>query len=261
MTYPRTTRQATGNTNAVASTTASGNALAIAERSFRLLVSGTDPLALNGAAIGHGLPPRPVNLGELRALLLGPETGDELKDAVWQELVHRSRSEGPAWIVGCAGVAMPGLKNTAARVLRTSPERFADDIVSELLTEFVAQLARIDLDRPHIAARLMLWARKGALRARGREARLVPCDPQELPGDPVSTSGDPLELLLEAVRQGVITSSDAELVITTRLEGVAVQDIARGHGVAARRLYKQRRTAEERIIAALHDGRLCGPSL
>jgi hypothetical protein len=38
--------------------------------------------------------------------------------------------------------------------------------VSELLTEFVAQLAWIDTGRRNIAPRLLLWTRKGAQAAR-----------------------------------------------------------------------------------------------
>lgn len=235
-----------------------GNALAVAERSFQLLTTGPKPLGLDGRTIGHGLPGRLVSLAELRTLLLERSSTDDLKDAAWRELVQRARSGDPAWVVGCVGVAMPGLKNTAARALRTSLERYADDIVSELLTEFVAQLARIDIDRPHIAARLMLWARKGALRARGREARLVPCDPTELPEHPAAATveDDPVHLLLDAVRQGVVTPDAAELVIATRLEGLSVQELARRRQLPASRLYKQRHAAEVRIVAAIKDGRI-----
>ena len=98
--------------------------------------------------------------------MLKTSASDELKDAAWRELIAKARTGDPVWVVGCVGVAMPGLKNTAARVIRSSPSRLIDDIVSELLTEFVAQLPRIDAERSHIAARLLLWAHKGALRAR-----------------------------------------------------------------------------------------------
>ncbi|WP_344586521.1 hypothetical protein [Actinomadura vinacea] len=151
----------------------------MAERTFQLLIAG--PLALDGRKVGHGLPARAVGLGELREALLKPAATEALKDAVWAELVSRARTKDPAWVIGCVGVAMPGLKNVAARVLRSSPERLADDIGSELLTEFVAQLDGIDITRPHIAARLMLRARKGALRARGRESRHLPCASEEMP--------------------------------------------------------------------------------
>ncbi|WP_131740468.1 hypothetical protein [Actinomadura roseirufa] len=245
---------------------AADNALTVAERSFQLLITGPQPLAIDGHAVGHGLPHRPVDLGELRTLLLKRSASDELKDAAWRQLVQHARSGDPAWTIGCVGMAMPGLKNTAARVLRTSPAQLADDIVSELLTEFVAQLTRIDLTRRHIAARLMLWARKGAQRARGRELRHMPCDPHELPdhGVPANSAPvtiDPIALVLEAARQEIVSPSAAELIIATRLDGTAMQDPARDRGVPVKRLYKQRQVAEARVVAAIKDGRISAMSV
>ena len=231
-----------------------GNALDVAERTFELLVSGPCPLAVDGGRVGQGLPARPVDLGELRGRLLDRGASDALKDAVWAELVRLARTGDPAWVVGCVGMALPGLKGIAGRVIRTSPARLADDIVSELLTEFVAQLQRIDTGRPHIVERLLLWARKGALRARGRESWSVPCDPEELPVR--SSGGDPVGLVVEAVRQGVIGAEAAALIIATRLDGVSVQDFARERGVPADRLYKRRRVAEARLVAAVRDGQV-----
>ena len=233
-----------------------GNALTVAERSFQLLTTGPGALAVDGAAVGHGLPARVVDLGELRALLLDRAASDGLKDAAWRELVRLARGGDPAWVLGCAGVAMPGLKSTAARVIRSSPSSLADDIVSELLTEFIAQLARIDIERPHIAARLMLWARKGALRARARDIRHVPWDPCELPHPTPASDIDPVVLLLDAVRQEIITSAAAELIIATRLDGESVQNIAQQRQMAASRLYKQRHTAEVHLKTAIQDGRI-----
>jgi hypothetical protein len=91
---------------------------------------------------------RRIDLGELKKLLLGPQAGDELKDAVWAHLVRRSRCDGSAWVIGCVGVAMPGLKNLASRTSQGCPAHVVDDIVSEMVTKFVTQLGRIDLDRP-----------------------------------------------------------------------------------------------------------------
>src|SRR5690606_15130267 len=233
-----------------------GNALAVAERAFQLLTTGPRPLVVDGRAVGHGLPARAIDLGELRTLLLEASASDDLKDAAWRELVGRARTGDPAWVVGCVGVAMPGLKNTAARVIRSSPSRLIDDIVSELLTEFVAQLPRIDIERPHLAARLILWARKGALRARGRDVRHVPCDPWELPSRPPVFDTYPIALLLDAVRREVITSAGAELIIASRFSGLSIQCMARDMGGPASRLYRRRQDAEARLLAAIRDDRI-----
>jgi hypothetical protein len=42
---------------------------------FGMLTTGPGPLSLDGAAVGHGLPRRPIPLNELRAILLRPSTG------------------------------------------------------------------------------------------------------------------------------------------------------------------------------------------
>ena len=51
------------------------------DQSFRLLVCEPTPLALEGAAVGHGLPIRLIPLGELRRLLLDPSVGFDARDA------------------------------------------------------------------------------------------------------------------------------------------------------------------------------------
>ncbi|OLT23022.1 hypothetical protein BJF79_46025 [Actinomadura sp. CNU-125] len=236
-----------------------GHALTVAERSFQLLTTGPDPLAIDGrTTTGGHLPQRPIDLHELRELLLAPGIDDPAKDAVWTQLVRRARSSDPAWVIGCVGVAMPGLKNAAARIVRTTPSRHADDIVSELLTEFVAQLPRIDTDRPNIAARLIFWARKGAMRARSRELHPTARDPRELPAPPASHEPAPVELLLQAAQASIITAADAELIIATRLDGLTIQHVARRQGTATKTLYKRRHRAETRMLAAIRDGELRG---
>ncbi|MWA04601.1 hypothetical protein F8568_030335 [Actinomadura sp. LD22] len=244
------------NLAATAAGVRTGRALNVAQRSFYLLTTGPRPLAVDGQAVGHGLPARTVDLAELRELVLAPDASDELKDAVWRVLVRRARAGDPAWVVGCVGVAMPGLKNTAAQVIRISPSQLIDDIVSEMLTEFVAQLARVDLESPHIVGRLLKWARKGALRARCRAMRELPADPCELPDRRAFTEVEPALLVWDAARQGVITSADAELIVTTRLKGRSVQDLAQAQGVAAWRLYTGRQAAEAELAAAIRAGRV-----
>ncbi|MET8986951.1 hypothetical protein ABZW49_16000 [Nonomuraea wenchangensis] len=232
----------------------SQNALGAAERTFQLLIAGPSPLSVDGCLIGHGVPQRSIELGELKALLLAPGAEDELKDAVWAHLVRRSRSDGPAWVVGCVGVAMPGLKNLASRTSRGCPVHVVDDIVSEMVTYFVAQLRRIDLDRPNILPRLLLWAKKGALRVRARELASVEicADLPEL----VALDTEPFMVLAEAVRCRVITSDEAKLINATRLEGQALRAYAGRLGVPADRLYKRRRAAEARLARAIKEGQV-----
>ncbi|MBO2451623.1 hypothetical protein J4573_31350 [Actinomadura barringtoniae] len=235
------------------------NALDVAETTFNLLITGPAPLALDGTGIGHGLPARMIDLGELRAIVLGPDTNDALKDAVWRELVTCARAGEPSWVIGCVGMALPGLKNAAAGVIATSPRGLADDIVSELLTEFLAQLPKIDIDRGHIGARLVCWARKGAFRARGHNARHTLLDARRVPWlmqSPERIEPELAALLAEAVHQEVISASAADLINATRLQGMSVTDYARTHGLPAARLLKRRARAEARLAAAITEGQV-----
>ncbi|MBO2454360.1 hypothetical protein J4573_45245 [Actinomadura barringtoniae] len=234
-----------------------GAALTIAENAFRCLVTGPRPLALDGLSVGHGLPGRMVDLAELRGLLLDRQVTQEMKDAAWAELVRLARTGDPAWVVGCVGVAIPGLKAIAGRAIRHNDARFAEDIVSEILTEFVAQLQRIDLARPAIAARLLVWAdRKAPARARAGALRQCPTDPTELTAATAAPSGDPSDVLREGVRLQVITADEAAIIQATRLDGVPLPEFAHTQGEPRTRVAKRRERAEARLVAAIRSGQV-----
>jgi hypothetical protein len=114
----------------------------------------------------------------------------------------------------------------------------------------------MNIDRRNIAPRPLLWARKGALRARGRELRHVPVDPEEVASPAAASAGDPAALLTDAVRLGVITSAAAELIKATRLDGVPVATYAGARGISAATAYKQRERAEARLVAAIANGQV-----
>jgi predicted DNA-binding protein (UPF0251 family) len=233
------------------------NALGVAQSAFHDLITGSSPLSLDGSALECGLPARNIDLAELRDLLLNPGSGAEVRDLAWAELVHRSRVDGPDWVIGCLGVAMPGLTSIANRVLSTSPADLAHDIVSEMVTEFVAQLARIDTTRPYIAARLLLWANKAALRVRNREIRRRVVENESITTltttEPI---GEPEDVLDEAVRKQVITREAAEVIRATRLEGVRLTAYARGIGIKSAALDSKRRRAETRLASAIMNGQV-----
>lgn len=91
-----------------------------ADTAFRLLTTGPRPLALNPARLAPGLPDRQVPLGELRALLLHPSASAAARNKVWAELIRHAQTGGPAWVVGLAGVAMPGLRAIMCRATLAS---------------------------------------------------------------------------------------------------------------------------------------------
>ncbi|MFC9973891.1 RNA polymerase sigma factor [Spirillospora sp. NPDC127200] len=246
-----------------------GNALRQVETTFNLLVRGPVPLALDGAAIGRGLPARTVRLDEVRALLLARPASDleaaPLKDAVWRELVHRARTAGPAWVVGCFGVAMPSLKRIAARAVLGLRAEHAEDVVAELVAAFCEALSTVDVHRKSIALRLSWTAHRAAARARCRADQIAdretPLAPEHAPAVPSTVPGSDdgqgaARVLAEAVRTGVLTQSQADLITVTRLGGLSVNELARKLGITAKALYRRRDRAEQRLVTALRDGQL-----
>src|SRR5207253_3032634 len=115
--------------------------------------------AVRGAEVAGGLPARPVPLDELRVLLLHPSASARARNQVWAELVRRARAGDPAWTVGLAGVAMPGLRRAVgslAAAYRGDPA----DLQSEVLTGFLAAVRALDpddLESVPLASRLW-WA-------------------------------------------------------------------------------------------------------
>ena len=231
-----------------------------ADAAFRLLTTGPRPLALNPARLAPGLPDRQVPLGELRVMLLHPATSAAARNLVWAELVRRARTAGPAWMIGLTGVAMPGLRRAAAvwaRSYRGDPA----DLQTEVLTGFLAAVRGLDLDdleKVPLASRLW-WAawRAGqahvyadaAWAARTRELG-------EWADGPVMPWGHPDFVLAAAVRAGVLSAAEAELIGRSRLEGVPLAQIAREHGLAHSTVCMRRRRAETKIAAAIRNGDL-----
>ncbi len=138
---------------------ASPGPLDAAEAAFRALITGPRPLAVIPGRLAAGLPDRLMPLGELRALLLHPATSPAARNSVWAELVRRARAGDPAWVVGLAGVAMPGLRRASAS-LSAGWRGDTEDLQAEILAGFLAALRALDLDdldRVPLASRLC-WA-------------------------------------------------------------------------------------------------------
>jgi hypothetical protein len=233
-------------------------ALTVAEDAFGLLVCQPAPLAFDGRPVA-GLPDRQLSLDELRDLLLAPTVDAETSDTVWRQLAHQARESGPAWVVGAVGVALPGLTRLAAR-LSNGFAKLADDIDSELLAGFLHALRTDDLQAPRIWVRLC-WA---AWRA-GYKARHVD-DLLELPPDlptgsriPRRPYGHPDLILGRAVAAKVITQAQADLIGSTRLGDVLIEQIAAECGVDGSVVRMRRKRAERRLVTALRRGDLAVP--
>jgi hypothetical protein len=233
-------------------------ALSVAEDAFRLLVCEPAPLAFDGRPF-DGLPYRHIPLDELRSLLRKREMSPETSDAIWHQLARQARDWGPAWTVGAVGVALPGLTHLAARLSKGHAKQ-ADDIDSELLAAFLHTLRTDDLQTPRIWLRLCWAAWRAGLKARRNDDLL------ELPPDvPVGSRtphrpyGHPDLVLGRAVSAGIITDSQAELISSTRLGGVLIEQIAAECGQTGSVVRMRRKRAERKLVAALQRGELAVP--
>ncbi len=232
-------------------------ALTEADAAFGFLVCQPAPLAFDGRPIA-GLPDRHLPLDDLRDLLLTPGLSAETSDAVWRQLIHHARNWEPAWMIGAVGVAVPGLTRLAAR-LSEGYAKQADDIDSEVLAGFLHALRTDKLTQPRVWLRLCWAAWRAGYAVRRTDDTLEL--PAELPSGsrtPRHPYGHPDLILGRAVAAGIITQPQADLIGSTRLGDVLVEQIAAQHGVSAPIIRMRRKRAERTLLAAMARGDLAG---
>ncbi|WP_216209797.1 hypothetical protein [Amycolatopsis aidingensis] len=229
------------------------NSLDVARDTFTWLVTGPDPLSLNGRLF-PGLPARHIPLDEVRDQLLARRCPQATRDAVWAHLVLRSRTEGATWTVAAVGVALPALTSVAA----TLTDRFAGDpadVHAEVVRGFLAALSTVDLRPPRIMLRLRWEAYRSGYQALEEAlAGPTPVAPGFRSTPPHPPWGHPDLVLARAVADGVLTPTEAALIGATRLEEVPVADWAAWHQTGEWAVYKARKRAELRLVAYLRDG-------
>jgi len=227
------------------------------EYRFRLCGEGPQPLSVDGRQLGHGLPRRLIPLPELSAILMHPSASFAARDAAWRLLVTNARTGDKPWIAGAVGVALPGLRYKAYLLSLN----FTGDAQSALVTEFVKALRTVEVDQPGVVGALLSTAFSKA-RAALRDEQPAACGEVTFaPGSvlPPAPFGHPDFVLARAVRAGVITTEEADMIGAMRLEGVTVVEYAERVGVSRWMVYKRRRSAEHRIAAAIEAGTLSDP--
>jgi hypothetical protein len=219
--------------------------LDVLDRSFWLLACEPAPLALDGRAVGHGLPARSIPLRELRGLLLHPSVGFDARDAALTWLIRRAQAEGGAWLVGLAGVLLPGIGRRVYPLCRAFP-RLAHDLEAEALAGLVQAVYGWRLGQDRVASRLVWAAARGAYRLLRRETAIgdqEACVGLQLEPPPRQPAHGDL-LLAQAVRAGVLARVDAELIAATRVEEIPLRDLAGRWGTGYEALRKRRYRAE-----------------
>jgi hypothetical protein len=228
------------------------------EATLRLLCAGPEPLAVEGRRVGAGFPRRRVLVVELASVLAHPSCGQEAKRRVWRLLVGGARGGQPAWVLAAVGVALPGLRRAASRLGHV---RGRADVEADLLAGFLAAVGVVDTGRPGVCGRLVNAAHTHARsELRGREPAAAG-EANFAPGSavPPPPCGHPDVVLARAVRGGVITGVEAELIGATRLEDTTVAAWADVAGWTRKAAYERRRGAEARLVAAINTGRLSDP--
>ncbi|WP_234313987.1 hypothetical protein [Streptomyces sp. NBRC 109706] len=192
-------------------------------------------------------------LDELRDRLMRRSCPKATRDAVWTELVKRARSEGATWTLACTGMALPALVSTARWLTSRYPgDPF--DVQAEVLAGFIGAIATVDIDRPQVLPRLR-WAAYRAGMAALFEAldAPTPVPPGFRSTPPAPPWGHPDLVLARAVREGVLTRTEADLIGSTRLEDVPVGRWAADHQVTVASAYKARQRAERHLTDYLRQ--------
>jgi hypothetical protein len=235
--------------------------LDVAERSFRLLMQGPQPLAVDGAVLGAGLPARPVPLDELGILLLHPSCGRGTRDEVWRHLIEQARTHRGAWMVAAVALATPMLRRLLKTLAETLPiER--EELEAELLACFMEALVRVELSWSHPLLRLSRLTQFAVLRSHAIDRPHLLPEP-DINGDRRALrypAGHADLLLAQAVELGVITADAAELISMTRLDQIPLNAYCRARGLLYCTALKRRQRAEARLRQALLNGDLSGNS-
>jgi hypothetical protein len=223
-----------------------------ARETFRWLVAGPAPLALNGRRF-VGLPARRVRLDELRDRLMSRRCPAATRDEVWAYLVRRSRREGASWTMACVGMALPALASSA-RWLAARYRGDRAEVHATVLAGFVEALARIDLTRPGVLIRLMWGARRAGQAALAESLDApVPIGCQFRSTAPRPPWGHPDLVLVRAVGDGILTPTEAELISATRLGEMPMTAWAQAHTTAVKTAFKARDRAEDRLVSWLSE--------
>lgn len=235
-----------------ARTTGQPSPLDTARECFTLLVTGPQPLSLDGRSY-RGLPNRRIPLDELRDRMLRRRCPRSTRDEVWAHLVRQSREQGATWTLACAGMALPALSG----VSRWLAARFPGDLFdlhAEVLAGFLGALTTIDVDRPRVLVRLRWAAYRAGFTALSEALDApMPVASAFRSAAPKPPWGHPDLVLARAVRQSVLTRTEADLIGATRLDETLITDWADHHRMSHEAAYKARQRAERRLVAFLRE--------
>ncbi|MFG1952440.1 hypothetical protein [Micromonospora sp. NPDC048830] len=234
-----------------------------ADVAFGALTSDPEPLSIDCDVFGPdvGLPPGVMTLPAVRDWLLAHSRAFAARDAVWAEVIRRARLDGPRWVIGAVGMAMPALRRYT-RQLCAGYRGDPDDVEAEILTGFLAALRdHVDLARPAPYAALCRAGWRAGYRLRQQAGEFTTVDDVEHvtgPRTPQVPYGHPDVLVSRAVGLGILDVCDEQPYIDVRLGRRAIEPIAARLGLTTDALRMRLGRIDTRIAEALATGLLTG---
>lgn len=203
-------------------------------------------VTLCGDALGRA----EISLAEIRRVLMDRETAPELADDLWSQLVALARTHGETGRLAVLWTMLPSLRGLAAR-FRTPGVKDARDIESEMVVSVLEAIGDVEPGRSRIGGFLYWRARSRLhqLRVKGRHEE--PVEDVELTARLTAQPEPDMNPLSEAVHQGVVTVSEADLINRTRLEGERLGSIAQRMGLGYHACRQRRARAEYRLAGYL----------
>ncbi len=221
----------------------------------RLALLDADPAYRIDARL-LGQPGRKVTPSQLRRWLLDRSTSFAARDAVLGWLVEQARTAGGDWPVVLLAVLSPGIRRLLSGPCRRLPSGAAD-LAAEAVAGLLATVEITDPARGRLAASLTWSARRAADRLLAAELREPAAgwdEPVDFPAAAglvgLGGSGQPQHvdlLLAEAVTAGVLSVGDADLIVTTRLDGERLEAVAETVGLSYAAACKRRQRAEAQL--------------
>jgi DNA-directed RNA polymerase specialized sigma24 family protein len=174
------------------------------------------------------------------------------KDAALCALLVLARGEPIAGRVVMEAM-LPGLKKLAGRTLVDARER--EELWSALMACAWERIRSYPVERRprKVAANLLLDCLRGTLagltsaRRPSQLASFAALGELESPRN-CEVDGDVDALLAQATTAGALTHDEAELILTTRIDGTSLGELARSRGLSFDTLKHRRQRAERRLL-------------
>ncbi|MFE3182087.1 hypothetical protein ACFXKR_14635 [Streptomyces violascens] len=226
------------------------------ESAFLSLAAGASPLSVPVALSAGSDVVSPLSLARIRARMVLPSCTEQARAGVWSEVLRRRALFGEPWGTVAVGLTLPALRRTLSRLPRLV-EVEACELEQEVLAAVTAELTLLTVDEPQAGLRLVRAGDRAAHRLlyaaqRTRRIEAVTLDENAVPQPlPAHGKAEVFAVLERAVRAGVLTEREAELIAQTRLERQVMAKAASTVGMSVRAAFRHRAAAEQRLAAAL----------